>query len=143
MANPVDVNVTNAPRTSKNIPAQTDPFPFYPRANGPFGDLSSLLVAPPPPPPPPPPTLKSGTVLNDSMTRINPTTLPQVGVLDTESWGQSSANQNTLPSGIPPWALEVSNNDGSNQISSHHSVPFFSNQDVDLRLFFNELLLFL
>lgn len=131
MANPVDINVANASHTSTNI--QTDPFPFYPRANGPFGDLSSLLVAPPPPPPPPPPPKsKQATVLNNTLTRTNPTTNPQVGLIAKESWGQGSANHNNLPSTIPPWALEVTNND-NNQISSHHSVAFFSNQDVDLR----------
>lgn len=138
MANPVNINVASASSTNKIIPVQTDPYPFYPRANGPFGDLSSLCFAPPPPPPPPP-ILQPTPALNDSITRINSTT--QVGVIGKESWPQSSANKTTLPSGIPPWALEASNNDGSNQISSHHTVAFFPNQDVDLRLFMNEPLM--
>ena len=117
-------------RANPSNPPQTETFSFYPGVNSPFGDLSTLLT--PPPPPPPPPTLKQPIGLQDTIHQ-NPPPVSQVVLLGNESWTHNNIGAHS--SRIPSWALELSNNDATNNISSHNSTAFFSNQDVDLRLF--------
>lgn len=131
LASPVKADSPLVPQSKPVLPA-SDPFPFYPGVNSPFGDLASLLIAPPPPPPPPP--LMPPPVFQD-LPKPEPPPPPPVSLLGQEPWSNSSPVHHPLPSRIPSWSMDESLSDnGNNNITIHHPSAFFPSHDVDLRL---------
>lgn len=130
LASPVKADSPLVPQSKPVLPA-SDPFPFYPGVNSPFGDLASLLIAPPPPPPPPP--LMPPPVFQD-LPKPEPPPPPPVSLLGQEPWSNSSPVHHPLPSRIPSWSMDESLSDnGNNNITIHHPSAFFPSHDLDLR----------
>ena len=135
-------------KTSESVPAppvaDVAGYPFYPGADSPFGDLTSLLVAPPPPPPPipppPPPLLPIPRLapppIFSDLPRPDPPPRPPASLLGP---GPLTHHQQPHPAPrVPSWgelAHQPPSNGGNDvaKISSLHASPYSFSQDVDLR----------